>query len=126
MMPAPRLTQALGIVAEVREALTNAGLTQAHVTIDAAEVPSGARHGVVVVSPPSLDFETFTETVPTWELHVIAGPADNYLAAWSTIDTMIEALVTGHINLNRGEPGQYQGIRGEQLPAYTLKLNPVD
>lgn len=125
-MASPRIEQALALVADLQAALTTAGLTDAVATMNAAEVPSGSRHGCVVVAAPELTFETWNDPTPLWEVHVVAGPATDYLAAWNTIDTIIQALVTAHINLKTGSPGQYQPFQGVALPAYTLTLNPLD
>ncbi|RWZ52935.1 hypothetical protein ELQ90_03090 [Labedella phragmitis] len=122
-----RITAAHELVADITNALEAAGLEDARATLNALEVPSGARHGVVVVSPPTLDFSSsWGDPTASWELHIIAGPPDNYLAAWERIDTIIDALVAGHINLKSAEPGQFQPTQGPALPAYTLTTHPLD
>lgn len=124
---ADRIAAAHELVADIKAALEAAGLEDAHATLNALEVSSAARAGVVVVSPPTLDFSSsWGDPTASWELHVIAGPADNYLAAWELIDQMIDALNAGHINLKSGEPGQFQTPQGPALPAYTLTTNPLD
>lgn len=126
-MTAPRLQQAAALVTDVRGALDADGLHKVTATTDAALIPSGARHGVVVVAAPELTFAgPFGDVQAAFELHVIAGPADNYLAAWETIDGIIQALVDGDINLAAGKPGAYAAIDGSTLPAYTLTLNDLD
>ncbi|WP_104136573.1 hypothetical protein [Cryobacterium sp. Y62] len=125
-MASPRIEQGLALVTLLQAALTDAGLTKAIATMNAAEVPSGSRYGVVVVAAPELDFATWNDPTPLWEVHVVAGPATDYLAAWDTIDTIIQAFVVAQINLKTGTPGQYQPFQGVALPAYTLSLNPLD
>lgn len=126
-MATPRLDAADDLVAEVQAALAAAGLVKAHATKNAAEIPSGARYGVVVVSPPALTFDTWTSTTATWELHLVAGPANDYLAAWATLDGLIEALVAAGINVAKAEPGGYApSAQAPILPSYTLTLNPLD
>lgn len=126
-MTSPRLAQAETLRAALADALTAAGMLKALATLDAGDVPSGSRHGVVVVSAPSLNFEnSWTDAVATFEVHVIAGPAADYLAAWETIDLIIDALHKAQINIATGVPGAYQPHQGAPLPAYTLTLNPLD
>jgi hypothetical protein len=122
-----RIDAAHELVEDIKAALEAAGLKDATATLNALEVPSGARHGIVVVSPPTLDFaSSWGDPTSSWELHIIAGPADNYLAAWDRIDLMIDALVAGHINLKTAEPGQFQAAQGPALPAYTATTHPLD
>lgn len=126
-MASPRLEQAAELVTTIRSMLDTAGLEKAHATMDAAEVASGSRYGVAVVSPPALDFSgTWGSAEALWEVHVIAGPATDYLAAWEKIDRIIEALIAGNLNIRRAEVAGYQQHQGEPLPAYTLTLNPLD
>jgi len=127
MTAAPRLAQAARIVADVRDALDAADLDQVVATLDAADVPSGERHGIVVVAAPKLTFDgPFGDVQTAFEVHVIAGPADNYLHAWERIDTIVQALVDGRLNLRSGEPGGYEAMHGDPLPAYTLTMNDLD
>jgi hypothetical protein len=125
-MAAPRLEQAAALVADVQAALAAADLPKALATLDANKALSASRHGAVIVGPPDLTFPTWGECLPEFELHVIAGPAADYLAAWDKIDQIIEALALAHINLASGKPGQYQPLQGPALPCYTLTLNPLD
>lgn len=122
-MTSKRIEQAEALVAEVRAALDAAELTAATVTLNAGEIPSGARHGIIVVSPPKLDFTSWGDPAAEFELHAIAGPPDNYLAAWAVLDQLIQALVDGGVNLRSGEPGGYAAPGGATLPAYTLTVN---
>jgi len=123
MADAPRLDQADELVLAVRDALDAAGLDKVHATINAAEIPSGAANGVVVVAAPKLDFATWADPVVEWELHAIAGPADNYLAAWRVLDKILQALHAAELNLKRAEPGGYAQLNGPVLPSYTITLN---
>jgi hypothetical protein len=126
-MTAPRIESAHGLVAEIREALDASDLQAVGATLDATEVESGARHGVVVVAAPKLTFAGPFEMVSAaFELHVVAGPADDWLGAWERIDTIVQALVDGHVNLADGEPSAFQPMHGDALPAYTLTLNDLD
>lgn len=123
-----RLDKARALVDDVQAAIDAAGLEKVTATVDAAHVASGSRHGVVVVSPPELEFETFGGDADlTWELHVIAGPAENYLAAWERIDQIISALEASDLPLHRAKPGAWEPITpGPPLPAYTITLHPTD
>lgn len=127
MLPAPRLERAHRLVSELRTALDAADLSQVGATVDAGEIPSGARDGIVCVAAPKLRFDgAFGQVQAAYELHVIAGPADDYLAAWERLDIIVQALVEADFNLSDGEPAAYAGMHGEPLPAYTLTLNDLD
>lgn len=124
-----RLDKAKALVAEVQAALDAApDLEKVLASIDAAIVPSASRHGVVIVSAPDLEFELFgDEAAITWELHVIAGPPGNYLAAWERIDQIITALAESSLPLYRAKPGAFQpDSTGPAIPAYTVTLHPTD
>lgn len=126
-MTAPRIQQAKALVASLRDALDAADLEAVTVTTDALLIPSGARQGIVVVAAPELDFSAgFGHVATAWEIHVIAGPADNYLAAWERIDTIIQAFVDGDVNLANGKPGAYGAHDGQTIPCYTLTTNDLD
>lgn len=125
-MDAPRLAAARDLVEDVRAALDAADLEQVMATLDGINVGSGVRHGIVVVSPPSFAFPTWAEPVVTWELHAIAGPATDYLAAWEKLDAILEALAAGHINIAKAEPGGFAQPNGPAIPSYTITLNPLD
>lgn len=123
-MVAPRIVQANAKAAELRVMLADAGLDQVTVTLDARQIPSGARHGIIVISPPDLTFETFTITEATYELSVVAGPADNLLHAWETLDSIIEALRVGRLDMTTARGDMFAPPGSAKLPGYTINLNP--
>ena len=126
-MTAPRLAQARALETDVRDALDAADLHEVIATLDANLIPSGSRAGIVVIAAPKLTFDgPFGDVQTAFELHVVAGPADDYLRAWDRIDTIIQALVDGRINLRDGEAGSYQPQHGSAIPAYTLTMNDVE
>lgn len=123
-----RLDKARALAADVQAVIHAAGLTKALATVDAAHIPSGSRYGIVVVSPPELTFETFGgDPALVWELHIIAGPAENYLAAWERIDEILAALEDSDLPLSTAKPGAWESVtNGPDLPAYTVTLYPID
>lgn len=123
-MVAPRIVQANAKAAQLRVMLADAGLDKVIVTLDAREITAGARHGIVVISPPDLTFETFTITEATYELSVIAGPADNLLHAWETLDSIIEALRVGQLDMTTARGDMFAPPGSAALPGYTINLNP--
>lgn len=125
-MDSPRIAAARELVDQLNTIFEDANL-KARATIDALHVESLARNGVVVIGPPSLKFDgPWGAAEPAWELHVIAGPADNYLAAWGVIDFILQALLDAQLNLSKAEPGGYALTHSATLPTYTLTLNPLD
>jgi hypothetical protein len=124
-MSSPRIQEAAELVETISAALAAAELDQVTATTDAGKVPSASRNGVVLVAPPALAFPTWTQVETTWTLHVVAGPATDYLAAWATIDAIIQALFDAQtLNFDEAEPGQFAQQNGSPLPAYTITLNP--
>lgn len=123
-MSSPRIQEATELVATIAAALDAAGLDTATATMDAGLVPSAARNGVVLVTPPTLTFPTFAQLEATWTLHVVAGPPTDYLSAWATLDAIIQALFAAQLNMDEAEPGQFAQANGAPLPAYTITLNP--
>ncbi|SDH16127.1 hypothetical protein SAMN04515691_2987 [Leifsonia sp. 98AMF] len=114
------------LVEDVRAALDAAGLEDVHATLDAGEIPSAARAGVVCVSAPTITFESWSEPAMAFELNAVAGPADNYLAAWARLDLILNALHAGQLNLKRAEPGGFAQLNGPVLPAYTITTNDLE
>lgn len=120
-----RRDRAIALRDQIKAACNGAGLDLVIVTLDPLEAAAGYTHGVVVVVPPRLEFTSWTETVETWTLHVAAGPFDNVLAAWDTIDLIVEAMRAGEINLADGEPAPMLVADGEPaMPGYELTLVP--
>lgn len=124
-MATPRIDAAEQLRDTIREVLDAQGLTEAMATIDAADIKSGSRHGVVVIAPPDLAFPTYTQTEATYELSVIAGPADNLLAAWKKLDAILEALRLSDIPIESARGDLFRPVHGDPLPGYSLTLSPV-
>jgi hypothetical protein len=132
-MPRNRLQAAAELQADVLAALTAAGMAgqnvanPVHVTLDARTIESAARgRGAVLIQPPTLEFETWAATTATWELVVIAGPADNPLAAWAAIDPIIAALEVSALPIKTGTPAEFAPVHGPVLPAYAITTQPLD
>ena len=134
-MTSPRHQQALDLVERIQsiidavndpDPLVPDGLQDAEkitVTIDPTLVPSGSRHGIVLVALPTLSSPNFAAIDVKWEVHVIAGPADNWIAAWDRIDSILQVLFDGNVNIDSAEPANYPALNGPPIPAYTLTLN---
>lgn len=123
-MATPRIDQAESKAAALRDMLSAAGLNKVTVTLDAREIASGARNGIIVISPPDLTFETFASVEASYELSLIAGPADNLLHAWSTLDSIIEALRVGKLDMATARGDMFAPASSAPLPGYTITLNP--
>lgn len=123
-MGTPRIDYARELIAELRTMLDAADLAQVMVSIDPLDIPSGARHGIVVISPPDLTFTTYTQTEAAYELAAIAGPADNLLAAWERLDGILEALRVGGLNMDTARGDMFAPKNGQPLPGYTITLHP--
>ena len=92
-------------------------------TLDYGLIPSGSRYGVAVIPPPELKFPTRDEKTPTWDVHLIAGPARDPIAAWGTLDVLMEALLSSSLPIVAAKPANYSIKGSEPLPAYTLTIN---
>ncbi|MDF2826870.1 MAG: hypothetical protein K0R01_153 [Mycobacterium sp.] len=123
-MPTPRIDHAEQLRDKLREVLDAQNLPDVAATIDARDIPSGARHGIVVISPPDLEFTTYTQTSADTELSVVAGPADNLLAAWRKLDAILEALRLGGIPMLSARGDLFRQHHGDPLPGYTVRMSP--
>lgn len=123
-MAQPRIDYANEMAADLRRMLDDAGLQAVHVTLDAREIPSAARDGVIVIAPPDLTFTTFTQTEADYELSAIAGPAENILHAWGILDSIIEALRVGGLDMASARGDMFKPKDSQPLPGYTITLNP--
>lgn len=124
-MPTPRIDYADQLRDEITSMLVNAGISKVTVTLDPIDIPSGSRHGVIVISPPDLAFPTFAHTDADYELAVVAGPADNLLAAWRRLDEILDALQAGQLDMQHARGDMFAPKAGPQLPGYTITLNPI-
>lgn len=125
-MPSPRILSAEALKAALEGILDDA-YPAVVVTLDHAIVPSAARGaGCILIDPPELAFETYESTEASFEIHVIYGDLTQPRAAWERIDSIIAALEDGELNMRSASPGSYAPIQGNPLPAYTIKLNPLD
>ena len=120
----PRLHTAQQLVERIQALLTaDEATAKVHATMNPDEITSGATNGVVMVSLPTLSSPNFAQLDVKWEVHVISGPANNWLAAWDRLDTILEVLFEGQLNIDTAEPANYPAKNGPALPAYTITLN---
>ena len=122
-MTSPRILQAQQIVAQIEAIIADSDLDKITVTLDSKLVPSGSRNGVILVGLPDLRSDNFATLAPSWTVNIIAGPPDNYLAAWDRIDTILEVLFQGELNIDTATPSNFPALTGAAIPAYTLNLN---
>lgn len=125
MTEAPIYDRAVAIRDELRAALdATDDLGGVHVTLNPLDVPKAADRGVVCVSPPELDLETFTQTAATWEITVVSGHMQDIDAAWQRADRIINAIRTTTLAVDKAIPGSYTppGNSGRVLTAYVLTL----
>jgi hypothetical protein len=125
-MTSPRINQAVELVAEITAIIAASDLTdKAKITVDydPDKIPSAARYGCILVGIPTLSSPTYSTLLPKWEVFVIAGTAGNYLESWTRLDSIIEALSLGNLNIATAEPASYPAKNGPAIPAYTLSLN---
>lgn len=112
------------MLAQIEAAIADADdLDNVMVSLDFGDVASGSRHGIVLLTPPTLTSENYALLTPQWEVHIIAGPANNYLAAWSRIDWILQALFDANLNIERAEPSNFPSKDAGTLPAYSITLN---
>ncbi|AMB58241.1 hypothetical protein [Microterricola viridarii] len=121
-MPTPRLDQATEYLDAIKAAMLAADLPDVLVTLDALKIPSAARHGVIVITPPAIEFPSYTQAEIDWELGLVAGPATDLERAWRQLDAMLDALTTAQLPLERADPGSLPQQGGPALPAYTVTL----
>jgi hypothetical protein len=122
-MTSPRVLRADEILEEILDSLAADSLAGVTVTLDPGLVSKSLALGVVVITPPDLTFPTFTLTETTWELWVIAGPAQDIRAAWSRIDSIAGAIARGLAGVTTARAESYQlSPTSAPVPAYVLTL----
>lgn len=121
-LPAPRITYATALVAKLKGILDESGLDKVTVTLDAQLIESGSREGIVVVTPPDIEFPTFTQTEITPEFAVIAGPRDNLEAAWTRLDEIIEAFRLAQIEMVDAKADMFAVAKAAPIPGYAVTL----
>ena len=96
----------------------------AHVTTDATTVTAHVTAGnnAIIITPPVIDWDTWTDVTLTWTVHVIAGVRD-ITDAWARLDQLIADIAAHGLNIVRAEPNVFQPINTQHThPAYTLEL----
>jgi len=113
--------RATELVAEVQAILTAEAIEAVTVTTDALAIPAALAVGAVVaIQPPKLKYPApYPSIEATWELFVIAGPYADRLAAWETIDPIIEALQLP-LDIDTADPANFQHPSMPEYPAYVL------
>lgn len=121
-MRTPRIDAAEQLRTRIETALKSE-LPDAIATLNSLEVGSAARHGAALIIPPELEFPTGgTEFNASWQVHLVAGPARDYLQAWPLLDWMIEILLEHGFPITKATAASFQPQMGDTLPAYTLTI----
>jgi hypothetical protein len=108
------------LTAEIIGVLVAEGIDNATATADLLKVPAALHNGpVVVVQPPKLKFLGYAATEATWELFVIAGPPADRLAAWRTIDAVVQAL-REPMSIDDAEPATFDHPGMQPHAAFVL------
>lgn len=127
-MTSPRLDASNALVADLTAIIAASDLEdKADITVTnrAGLVESASRHGCVFVDFPTLSSENFADLQPEFQVHIIGGTPTDELSAFARIDSIIQALHEGNLNIRSGEPGNWPTQGGLRIPAYTLTLNPL-
>lgn len=127
-MTSPRVTRGRELLAELPGMLAAANLDgHAEVTItdDVRKLDKAKLlPGIIVLQPvPSLTFPAPGIVAISWQLLIVAGPADDVLAAWDRLDALLEALRVGGLHIESAEPGDYpRPDNPVPLPGYTVTV----
>lgn len=119
------LAQSLELKEKLAEALTAAGFEDTITTLDPLEAPPVVSAGgsVLLISPPALDFTTWTATEGTWEVLIITGPRQDRLTAWRRLDSITAAITTvDTLTATKAEPVTYAMPKGDEYPAYVVTI----
>ena len=123
MATSPRIDHANELRAQLEQIMTaDPDLASVIVSLDPLDIPSGIRNGIVIISPPDLEFPAYWQTDVQSELAVIAGPTDNLLAAWTRLDQIVEAIRTSPIPVLTARGDMFKTKSGESVPGYTLTM----
>ena len=115
------------LIAQITAAISiDPDLDHVTVTDDPTHVGPLAGNGVVYVNAPTLSFENYDDEIDaTWTLDIVQGTAHNLNDARTRIGKIIASLHAGAVNIARADPATWRTAQGNDLPAYTLTLNPL-
>lgn len=110
---------------EIEAALTAAAIDDVEVTLDPSELESLVNgSSVLLITPPDLDFATYTATKGDWELQLIITERD-VLAAWESASRIIDAI-KDPLNLVTARATPFTvSPNGMPYPGYTLTFNEI-
>jgi hypothetical protein len=110
---------------EIEAALTAAAIDDLEVTLDPSELESLVNgSSVLLITPPDMDFTTYTATKGDWELQLIITERD-VLAAWESASRIIDAL-KDPMNLATARATPFTvSPGGIPYPGYTLTFNEI-
>ena len=110
---------------EIEVALVAAAIDDVEVTLDPSELESLVNgSSVLLITPPDMDFTTYTATKGDWELQLIITERD-VLAAWESASRIIDAL-KDPLNLASARATPFTvSTNGVPYPGYTLTFNEI-
>lgn len=96
------------------------------VGIDAQLIRPTAGKVAVFIEPPTVEWPTWGEPVPTWTLDVIAGTPATQPSAIDDILTALDRLADKGLNLQKATPASWNLAGAGTLAAYQVTLNALE
>lgn len=118
------LGAAIQLAAEAKGILdTVDGVGGVSATTDPRLIPNLLAGGdlCVVVNPPTREFTTWHEQEWTWDVWIVAGPANDLEAAWARLDAAVDALATP-LEVATARPDAFADQQRAQYPAFVLTI----
>lgn len=104
------------------EALTSVD-GDVHVTLDQASIEPALASGqsVVLITPPTIDYDTDTVARATWRIFAIASNTD-LEASWDALDALTADLAKAWGKPDQIEPAEWTDLAGTLWPAFTITI----
>jgi hypothetical protein len=111
--------------AEIETALVSAAIDDVEVTLDPSELESLVNgSNVLLITPPDMEFPTYTTTKGEWELQLIITDRE-VVPAWESASRIIDAL-KDPLNLEKARATPFAiSSNGVPYPGYTLTFNEI-
>lgn len=94
-----------------------------HVTLDQASIEPALASGqnVVLITPPAVDYETYTVAEATWRIFLIASNTD-LEASWDALDALTTDLEKAWGTPDQTEPAEWSDLAGNPWPAFIITI----
>lgn len=117
------LNEQYEILTETLQGLLGNSVT--NITVDGQFISPKQGVPSVLIEPPELSVEKWSEGEATWKIDIIAGTTTTQALSLFDCLTVLDKLIAGNLNIASATPVTYLN-NGLSLAAYQITLNPFD